>query len=377
MYLPDAHPDAAAARVTILVVALGRTARLVDCLASLVAHEARAGFGIVCVINPSVDDPAAAEAMAALPVTVVDAELNLGWSAGLHRARARTSTELMVWVQEDMVVLPGWLDALVDAAATHPEVGAFGSLQVDELNVVQLFNGGWAQLGDVHSWSATDTSLTTRPEGVSHLDWVTSRGLLVRATAWNDIGGPDPSLFPLTYVDLDTCTHLRAHGWGVALVADARVRHLGNRAAPGLLREYLDDRLTPRIDARWNADVALPRGLAASAPHDCTRERAADVEGWVASEAAEIVVQFGRWAELRRRATEATLAIAQLDANQVRAELAAVRLDANQVSAELATARLDANQVSEELAAVRASRSWRVTAPLRALRDRIRPSRGH
>lgn len=357
MYLPADHPQIASARVALVVVALGRTERLLRCLRSLVSHESMVPFSIVCVLNPlesaPLGDGAAAEIdqqLDAMGVPVIEPRLNLGWSGGLHEGRRAIDVELFAWMQDDMEVLPGWLDALAGAADENPQVGAFGSVRVDREGVVQLFNGGWAVPDDLLRWSSTDTTLQQRPVGVQRLDWVTSRGLLVRTRAWDEVGGSDPSLYPLTYVDLDFCTHLRAHGWGVALVGDATVWHAHNQSAPGLMREYLNDRLTPRVQQRWSAVVsALPQGAAATQPHSCTRDRADDVPGWAAREATDIVVQFSRWVEGRRSAD--------------RAEITAL-------SADLDAAVMDAHGARAELAELRASRSWRITAPLRALRAR-------
>lgn len=345
-------------RVTLIVVALGRTLRLNECITSLVSHESRTSFSIVCVINPispiSPIDPQSAVdaeglALEAFDIQIVAPDVNLGWAGGLHAGRALAKSDLLVWVQDDMVVLPGWLDALVTAADENPDVGAFGSVRLDTDGVVQLFNGGWAVPDDLLRWSSTDTSQRQRPSGVTRLDWVTSRGLLVRTSVWDEVGGADPSLFPLTYVDLDFSTHVRAHGWGVALVAGATVWHAHNQSAPGLLREYLNDRLTPRVHERWSAvTAALPAGAAAQHPHDCTRDRAEDVEGWVSREATDIVVRFGRWAEQWRRSEFA--------------ELASVR-------AALDESQRDALGARGELDALRTSRSWRITAPFRALRN--------
>lgn len=350
MYVPEAHPDAAAARVTLVVVALGRTARLVDCLASLVAHESRAAFRIVCVVNPvsgegeGDDDGMLTASIAALDVLVVEPAMNLGWGGGLHAGRRAVGSDLFAWVQDDMVVLPGWLDALVDAADAHPGVGAFGSTRLDGAGAVGLYNAGWCEPPDsAAEWNASDPTEHGLPAEVTAFDWVTSKGLLCRTVAWDAVGGPDPSLFPLTHVDKDFCLHLRAHGWLVALVPTAHLRHAGNQSAPGLLREYLSERLTARIDARWGGiAAALPRAGAAEVDHDCTRARAADVQQWSAREAADIVVDFGRWAQRRRRAADLEL----VDAH---AALAAAR---------------------GETDALRASRSWRLTAPLRRLRRR-------
>lgn len=352
MYLPAGHPHSSTARVTLVVVALGRTERLVRCLRSLVEHETSVPFSIVCVINPlhgtaGEVDERAVQGIEATGARVMAPRMNLGWAGGLHEGRRAIGTEFFAWVQDDMEVLPGWLDALVGAADDDPRVGALGSVRVERDGVVQLFNGGWTVPDDLAQWSSTDTSQQQRPVGVHRLDWVTSRGLLVRTRAWDEVGGADPSLFPLTYVDLDFCTHLRAHGWGVALVGEATVWHAHNQSASGLMREYLNERLTPRVNERWAAvTAALPHGAAAEHPHDCTRDRADDVEGWVAREATDIVVRFGRWAEQTRRA------------------------ETDALRAQLTEAELSAYQSSAELAAVRASRSWRLTAPLRALRHR-------
>ena len=357
MYLPADHPQIGSARVALVVVALGRTERLVRCLRSLVAHQSSIPFSVVCVLNPleraTLDDDTAAAIDRQLDETgvrVLEPRMNLGWSGGLHAGRSAIDVELFAWMQDDMEVLPGWLDALVSAADANPQIAAFGSMRVDREGVVQLFNGGWAVPDDLRRWSSTDTTQQQRSTGLRRLDWVTSRGLLVRTRAWDEVGGTDPSLYPLTYVDLDFSTHLRAHGWGVALVCEATVWHAHNQSAPGLLREFLDERLTPRVQQRWSAVVAaLPHGAAAAHAHACTRDRAENVEGWVALEATDIVVQFSRWVERWRSADQA-------GNEAVRSALDAVRMDAHGARAELAD--------------LRASRSWRITAPLRALRAR-------
>lgn len=357
-------------RVVLLVVALGRTARLLACLRALVTHESRAAFAVVCVVNPvsEATDAAAAAALEQIGVPIIDSPINLGWAGGLHRAREAADelaplAELVVWVQDDMVVRPGWLDALVDAADLHPAVGAFGSVQVDEGGTPRLFNGGWCVADDLALWSSTDRSPEQPPVGVEPRDWVTSKGLMLRTRAWDEIGGPDPSLYPLSYVDLDTCSHLRAHGWGVALVGEARLAHEGQRSAAGMLRRYLSDRLTPRVHERWSTVVAqLPDGAARAIPHACTADRAADVEGWCAREALDIVVDFGRWAERTRRAETAETTALLAEREGVIRELdAGFRTALEQLAA-----------VQAERDAMRQTWSWRLTAPMRALQRALR-----
>lgn len=328
-------------RVTLVVVALGRTPRLAECLASLVAHPSATPFAIVCVVNPvgtGLDEQAGPDGLRELPIEYIDLEVNLGWAGGLHVGRAATSSELFVWVQDDMVVSGGWLDALVAAADAEPDVAAFGSAQVDETGVITLFNAGRAEpVDDIDHWNDTDETAEGLPQQVTRYDWITSKGLLTRSSAWDEVGGTDPALFPLNHVDKDYCSHLRVHGWSVALVPTAHLRHRGNQSAPGLLREFLGEWQVSRLTRRWAGPLAeLGTGGVGVTEHECTRERAADVEHWVARESSRFVVAFGRWAEMRRRHADGQLQSAVAEA-----------------------------------AALRGTLSWRITSPLRAVRRRL------
>lgn len=328
-------------RVTLVVVALGRTPRLTERLASLVAHTSATPFAIVCVVNPvgtGLDEQAGPDDLGELGIEFIDLEVNLGWGGGLHVGHAATSSDLLAWVQEDMVVSDGWLDALVGAADAEPDVGAFGSAQVDETGAIALFNAGRAEpVDDLDRWNDTDETAAGLPQQVSRYDWVTSKGLLTRSSAWDEVGGTDPALFPLNHVDKDYCSHLRVHGWSVALVPTAHLRHRGNQSAPGLLREFLSEWQCPRLTRRWAGPLAeLGTGAVGVIEHECTRERAADVEHWVARESSRFVVAFGRWAERRRRHSDEQLHRATVEAEAVRRTL-----------------------------------SWRITSPLRAVRRRL------
>ena len=281
-------------RVTLAIVALGTPARLATCFASLVAHESRDDFAIVCVINPITIDDVPDSIDIPEGVLAIHPAANLGWAGGLHAARAELSSEFFVWVQDDMTVMDGWLDALVDAADTHPSVGAFGSVGVDDAGAVAGFAAGRAHpVDDLSTWGATDTTKQSLPTDVTVADWITSKGMLVRTDAWDEVGGADPSLWPLNFVDLDFSTHLRCHGLQVALVPTARLAHGGSLSAPSEFREFLTVWGAARVSARWaDALRLLESGRTTPVVHPC--HHAADIELTAGREASRMLVPFAR-----------------------------------------------------------------------------------
>jgi GT2 family glycosyltransferase len=286
-------------RVHLGVVALGEPPRLRDCLSALVDHESRHDFVVSCLVNR--------DAMRRLPlrVEVPDGVLverpsaNVGWSGGLHLLRTLSEAELFVWVQDDMLPEHGWLDALVDAADAHPSVGVFGALRVDDQGQVLEHSGGWARPPDiVAEWNDTDTTVQTTPTEVTLLDWVTSKGCLTRTRVFDEVGGPDPRLWPLNHVDKDYSTHVRCHGYDVALVPSARLRHAQNQSSPLSLRAFLDEWRDGWFDERWAGPAtALTGRTSGLADHRCAEWRTEEiglVEGLSGREASAMLVPFAR-----------------------------------------------------------------------------------
>ena len=339
-------PHDRATRATLAVVSLGRTAHLERCLASLVAHESATDFRVVWVNNST--GPMAADWPFEPPteVLVVDLDTNFGWAGGLHVARANSTSEYLVWVQEDMEVQEGWLDALVDAADAHPEYAAFGSFARDRDGKAAGRAGGVATPhDDVARWNDSDTTPINPPSEVTGFDWVTSKGMLTRVSAWDAIAGPDPRLFPLNHVDKDYCTHLRAHGFAVALAPAARLFHIGSQASPGPFRSFLAEWQEPRFNAQWGGTVAAMADRPGPVEHNCSSWLPAPatpqsilehVRRAIGDEAARMLVPFARWY------------------SAYRLEEAAGRV--------WETVAIEADRVREEF---RSSFSWKASAPLR------------
>ena len=259
-------------RVSLGVVTLGTPDRLRGCLDALRTHVSRHDFTVAVVVNADTADGAPPPAVDAPEGVLVDpVAVNLGWAGGLHRSRALTDAELLVWVQDDMVPEPRWLDALVEAADAHPRVGVFGSVRVDERGPVLLHNAGPATPFDaVELWNDADRTIEELPSGVTAYDWVTSKGLLTRTSVFDEVSGPDPRLWPLNHVDKEYCTHVRAHGWDVALVPDARLTHGGGLSAPSPFRAFLAHWREPWLNQRLSPTVAALDGhTSARVEHPC------------------------------------------------------------------------------------------------------------
>lgn len=389
----DDGPDV---RVSIGVVAFGVTERLLACLDSLRRHESSTSFAITCVVNPSGQGSEPIDQIGS-GVRVVTPPTNLGWAGGLHAARAvaPATAEYFVWVQDDMRVADGWLDALLAAADAHRDAAAFGSVGVDDAGRPVLFSAGMAEPADrMDLWNDTDRTPESLPSAPSRFDWVTSKGLLTRLDAWDEIGGTDPTLFPLNHVDKVYCAHLRCHGWQVMLVPDARLHHAGNRSAPGPMRTFLVGWRSAILDARWGGPLQkLGTGNAASVDHECAPWRlvqgdalSAEIERIVGLEAARMLVPFNTSARELRDQLQAQLADlheqhAQLEAEfAARAEAtakqtAALKARRAELKSRVRMLRRRARSAESRVAALERSSSWRITRPLRAVSRGLRRTR--
>jgi GT2 family glycosyltransferase len=305
-------------RVHLGVVTLGAPDRLGACLEALVRHESRHDFVVSLLVNPMSVSGEPAPPGVPPGIRVETAGSNLGWAGGLQRLRALSDAELFAWVQDDMRPQPGWLDALVEAADSVPTVGMFGSVGLDETGKVVLHNGGMAvPPGDVARWSSTDTTPAGLPDGITILDWVTSKGCLTRVAAFDEVGGPDPRLWPLNRVDLDYGTHLRCHGWDVALVPGARVEHAGSRSSPSAFRTFLLEWRDHWFDERWAGPAGELHGrTSAVVDHPCADWRTVEtdaIETASGRAATRMAVPLARW-NAARAAESAELAAAELAA---------------------------------------------------------------
>ena len=194
--------------ITIVIPVRNDATRLRRCLETIAANRHAARVAVVVADNGSTDDSAAVASAAGATVLALPQD-RVGELR--NRAAKETSSRLIAFVDADHLVDPGWVAAALEILS-DPTVGATGA------PYSQAPNANWVQRA-YHRFRPT----LTQQEPA---EWLGSGNLIVRRTAFEQIGGFDASL--QSCEDVDLCNRLRAAGH--RLVADPRLRsiHLGD-----------------------------------------------------------------------------------------------------------------------------------------------------
>ncbi|HTM83578.1 MAG TPA: glycosyltransferase family 2 protein [Mycobacterium sp.] len=162
---------------------------------------------------------------------------NLGYGTAINRAMAQvdTGSEFALVANPDVQWGPGSIDALLEAATRWPRAAALGPLIRDPDGSVypsarrlpSLIRGGMhAVVGPVwprNPWTAAyrqeRLEPTERPVG-----WLSGACLLVRRTAFDQVGGFDERYF-MYMEDVDLGDRLGRAGWQNVYVPSAEVLH--------------------------------------------------------------------------------------------------------------------------------------------------------
>ena len=167
-------------------------------------------------------------------VIVIRNRVNRGFGAGCNQGFARVDTEFALLIGPDSTIDGRSLALLVAAADAWPGTGLLGPALV---------------AADGHVEPSHDLGLFERmkagkrrdagilPEGPLSAGHLSGAVLLVRMTALRAVGGFDPAIF-LYYEDDDLCLRMRAGGWSLVLVPEARATHIGGGSSRANLRYH-------------------------------------------------------------------------------------------------------------------------------------------
>ncbi len=114
-------------RATIIIPVYGKPELTWNCLAERAReHDAPASYEVL-VQDDASPEPIAPALAAVTGVRIERNATNLGFIGTCNRAAGLARGEVLVFLNNDTLVLPGWLDALLAVFADHPDAGLVGA----------------------------------------------------------------------------------------------------------------------------------------------------------------------------------------------------------------------------------------------------------
>lgn len=182
------------------------------------ALAALKGLPVIVADNASRDGTALVVRAEHPGVRLLEMGENLGFGRANNRALAEVDTEFALLINPDARLLPGGMEALLEAGGRYPQAGIIAPQLVDA--------EGRPQEGHKRDVFARerDGGVFVPPEGECSAPFLSGACWLVRMSAWRAMGGFDEGIF-LYYEDDDACLRMRRAGFCCVLTPQARAVH--------------------------------------------------------------------------------------------------------------------------------------------------------
>ena len=189
---------------------------------------------LIVVDNGSSDDSVSYLEQYHPEINVLSFSKNYGFAEGYTRAIARLDYPIVVLLNSDAVLHEGWLDQPLrlfeersEIVAIQPKLRAFRSPQ--HFEYAGAAGGYLDALGYPYCAGRLFDNLEhdhNQYDSIRPLMWATGACLIVRRSAYLEVGGLDASFFA-HQEEIDLCWRLRARGGEIVLAPESIVYHVG------------------------------------------------------------------------------------------------------------------------------------------------------
>jgi GT2 family glycosyltransferase len=199
--------------VSIVIVNLNQARLTLGCIESIVEHTKDCAYEIIVVDNGSIAEEIEILKRAADRFKLTRLDRNMFFGEASNIGAEQATGDLVLFLNNDIKVTPGWIDPLVAVLENEYCAGAVGAKILHPNNELLEAGGiirpdGWGvQVGKAGMKLPPGFADATRIT-----DYCSGACLLMRTKVFLDLGGFDPIFDPAYFEDIDLAIHLRSIG---------------------------------------------------------------------------------------------------------------------------------------------------------------------
>lgn len=192
------------------------------------------GLKVYVADNGSTDDSVDFLTKTYPEVIILAESTNEGFAGGYNRAIAKVPEELIVLLNSDIEITPGWIEPAISMLMADPGIGAVQP-KIMDFNNRQRFEyagaaGGWIDqlgypfsMGRIFDVIETDNGQYNKAQPIF---WASGAAMFTRKSIFMQMGGFDPYFFA-HQEEIDLCWRMQLAGYRILSCPDAIVYHIG------------------------------------------------------------------------------------------------------------------------------------------------------
>jgi GT2 family glycosyltransferase/ubiquinone/menaquinone biosynthesis C-methylase UbiE len=239
--------------VSVIIPSFGQVDYTLRCLASIGRSPPRLPIEII-VVDDASGDRRVDELRAVKNLRLVVRTENLGFLRSCNDAARLARGRLLMFLNNDTVVMPGAIDTLAELLLARPDVGLAGARLMYPDGTQQ--EAGGIVWSDGSAWNYGHRDDPGKPEYnyVREVDYVSGAAIMLRREVWEEVDGFDDHFAPAYCEDSDLAFRLRAAGLRVLYHPEAVVIHYegvsnGTDTSTGVKAHQVTN--TAKLAARW------------------------------------------------------------------------------------------------------------------------------
>lgn len=212
--------------VSIVIPVYNKFRTTYNCLKSIAENLPACSFELIIVDDCSRDETLFAGFVLSGAVQFIRNSKNEGFVRSCNAGASSARGKYVLFLNNDTLVRPEWLDELVATFDQVPNVGIVGSKLFFEDGTLQEAGGITWRLGDSWNWGRESDPEDPRFCYLRDCDYVSGAALMLELEVFEHLKGFDEYYAPAYYEDADLCFRVRASGKRVVVQPASEIVHL-------------------------------------------------------------------------------------------------------------------------------------------------------